>query len=61
MYYKKLCRLTIFRNIVCLTLGGLLLLIGITEARYAYRHDSQGDNLVKRLALYGIFLKSNRP
>jgi hypothetical protein len=61
MYHQKLCRIKICRNVACLVLGSLLLLIGITEARYAYRYDSQGENIVKRLALYGMFLKSNRP
>jgi hypothetical protein len=61
MYQKKLCRVKICRNMACLVLGSLILLIGITEARYAYSTDSQNTTLVKRLALYGIFLKSARP
>ncbi len=60
MYQKKLCRLKVCRNIACLLLGGLLLLVGITEARYAYSDNSAEESVIKQIILYGIFLKSNR-
>ena len=62
MYRKKLGRIQICRNVICLILGSLILLIGIAEARYAYQtDDAQPDSILKRLALYGIFLEANRP
>lgn len=61
MYQKKLCRLKICRNVACLLLGSLLLLLGITEARYAYSNNTNENSLIKQIVLYGMFLKSNRP
>jgi hypothetical protein len=61
MYQKRVSHLTICRNIACLLLGGFVLLLGITEARYAYSTDSQHNSMLKQLALYGVFLKSTRP
>jgi hypothetical protein len=59
MYRSSLCRFAICRNLACLFLTGLLLLLGIAEVRYASNGGTDRYDNIQKLAWYGVILKAN--
>lgn len=52
--------LRILRRCTLLVFVWLIVLLGLYEAHYAFKHGSNADAEFRRLALYGLLMRVNR-